>query len=317
MKNNIKDFLLNENKNNSRDKNGLLELEYMYQEIFEFIEESIEKSTSSLLGYKIIDESTVQKKRLRAKELADELKTICLENSKTSFLIWSQKNIIIDQEKKISEQSQRIDKSELEKTELNKVISIAKDEINSYKEEVERASINTLNDLEKNLENARKDLISIGRTAEKFKEIETENLSNSNLGNIQNNIIGNLENILVTFKNLKLWPEYEEIPNFDKNENVKAKSLKSRSKKKTTKKEDDVSFEDSLLSEKTVFEDVTEAFYNDSLDDNSHIVQDNPKAKNSLAINGNIEEEKDVENVSEQISYNIFELESEESKGEV
>lgn len=300
MKNNIKDFLLNENKNNSRDKNGLLELEYMYQEIFEFIEESIEKSTGSLLGYKIIDESYVQKKRARAKELADELKAICLESSKTSYLIWSQKNIIIDQEKKIAEQSQIIDNTELEKAELNKVISIAKDEVNNYKEEVERASINALKDLEEDLENTRKDLISIGRTAEKFKYIETDNLNISNMGNLQNNIIGNLECILDNFRNLKLWPEYEEIPHFEKNENVKSKSLKSKSKKKIAKKDADEVVGDSLLQEKIGLEDVTETTNNNLLNDG--VVQDIPI--------DNIEEVS-TNNVQEKI-LNTFDIESEE-----
>ena len=200
MKNKIKDFLLNENRNIFRGKNGLLELDNMYQEIFEFIEESIDKSTNSLQNYNIIDEQSAHKRKERARELANELKTICLENSKTSFLIWNQANILKEQDKKIKEQEIRIENISQENQDLNKRIYIAENEIHRSKEEVEKTQINTLKDLEKDLDNTRKDLISIGRTAEKFKELEAQELDDTTLGNIQNNILGNLDNIIKILK---------------------------------------------------------------------------------------------------------------------
>ena len=271
MKNKIKDFLLNENRNIFRGKNGLLELDNMYQEIFEFIEESIDKSTNSLQNYNIIDEQSAHNRKERARELANELKTICLENSKTSFLIWNQANILKEQDKKIKEQEIRIENISQENQDLNKRIYIAENEIHRSKEEVEKTQINTLKDLEKDLDNTRKDLISIGRTAEKFKELEAQELDDTTLGNIQNNILGNLDNIIENFKNLKLWPEYEELPTFEKSDKVKAKRLK-KLKKKTIKED----------AENT--EDNTTSADNNVIENDNSVIEDNIETKENNSV---------------------------------
>ena len=271
MKNKIKDFLLNENRNIFRGKNGLLELDNMYQEIFEFIEESIDKSTNSLQNYNIIDEQSAHNRKERARELANELKTIFLENSKTSLLIWKQANILKEQDKKIKEQEIRIENISQENQDLNKRIYIAENEIHRSKEEVEKTQINTLKDLEKDLDNTRKDLISIGRTAEKFKELEAQELDDTTLGNIQNNILGNLDNIIENFKNLKLWPEYEELPTFEKSDKVKAKSLK-KLKKKTIKED----------AENT--EDNTTSADNNVIENDNSVIEDNIETKENNSV---------------------------------
>lgn len=296
MKDKIREFLAEENKNIFLNKTGLEEINGIYQGVFEFLEESMTKSINSLCNNNIIDSANAQNRKEKIREEIRELKNLCLETAKTSYLLWNQG-------KQIEAQGKQIEEINKENQDLNKKIIIAQEEILIYKENAEKSVINTLKDLEKGLDNTRKDLVSIGKSAENFNNLKEDNIDLSKIGNIQNNIIGNLEGIIKNLENLGLWPEYEETPTFVKSDKVKAKSLKTglkRAKKKKNVETDKINQELDIENK-------------DNIDSNDN--EDNKEYKQESFLD-NIKENKEISESNEKEETNdsatIADMEKEE-----